>query len=226
MVAVLDNVARVLVRTRDLPRWFARQAAGFHWHAMERRQLPWFSDRMPRDIGLRRSVAARFNWRGKFSISLIASGTALVSVALITAYATLLSRQGVPASVLVLSAILFASTLSSIAGFAFSAICGVMLLHMMSDPLRVVETMMVCSIAIQALSVAALWRDIEWRELLTFLAGGTIGWFASPEKRGIARVGPCRGRGGRGAYRFGHGSGRAEMTITLCNFLAAEAILS
>ena len=64
---------------------------------------------------------------------------------------------------------------SSIAGFAFSAICGVMLLHMMSDPLQVVETMMVCSIAIQSLSVAALWCDVEWRELLTFLAGGTIG---------------------------------------------------
>jgi uncharacterized protein len=100
---------------------------------------------------------------------------ALVSAAILIAYAALLPRDNLPASVPALGAVLLASTLSSIAGFAFSAICGVMLLHMMSDPLQVVETMMVCSIAIQSLSVAALWRDVEWRELLTFLIGGTIG---------------------------------------------------
>ena len=100
---------------------------------------------------------------------------ALVSAAILVAYATLLPRDSLPSTVPALCAVLLASTLSSIAGFAFSAICGVMLLHMMSDPLQVVETMMVCSIAIQSLSVAALWRDVEWRELLSFLAGGTIG---------------------------------------------------
>ena len=100
---------------------------------------------------------------------------ALVTTAIVIAYAALLPRDNLPSSAPALGAVLLASTLSSIAGFAFSAICGVMLLHMMSDPLQVVETMMVCSIAIQSLSVAALWRDVEWRELLTFLAGGTIG---------------------------------------------------
>ena len=100
---------------------------------------------------------------------------ALVSAAIVVAYAALLPRDNLPSSAPALGAVLLASTLSSIAGFAFSAICGVMLLHMMSDPLQVVETMMVCSIAIQSLSVAALWCDVEWRELLTFLAGGTIG---------------------------------------------------
>jgi uncharacterized membrane protein (DUF2068 family) len=100
---------------------------------------------------------------------------ALVSAAIVIAYAALLPRDNLPSSAPALGAVLLASTLSSIAGFAFSAICGVMLLHMMSDPLQVVETMMVCSIAIQSLSVAALWCDVEWRELLKFLAGGTIG---------------------------------------------------
>lgn len=106
---------------------------------------------------------------------LIVSGTALASVALITAYATLLSRQGVPASALVLAAILFASTLSSIAGFAFSAICGAMLLHIMIDPVQVVVVMMVCSIAIQSFSVVLLWRDIDWWQLMTLLVGGVAG---------------------------------------------------
>jgi hypothetical protein len=100
---------------------------------------------------------------------------ALVTAAIMIAYAVLLPRGNLPSSAPALAVVLLASTLSSIAGFAFSAICGVMLLHMMSDPLRVVEIMMMCSIAIQSLSVATLWRDVEWRELLTFLAGGTIG---------------------------------------------------
>ncbi|MFZ0019457.1 MAG: hypothetical protein WAL10_19185, partial [Acetobacteraceae bacterium] len=62
---------------------------------------------------------------------------ALVSAAILVAYATLLPRDSLPSTVPALCAVLLASTLSSIAGFAFSAICGVMLLHMMSDPLQV-----------------------------------------------------------------------------------------
>lgn len=104
-----------------------------------------------------------------------ALATIAVAAAIVIAYVTLLPQGNLPSSAPALGAVLLASTLSSIAGFAFSAICGVMLLHLMTDPLQVVETMMVCSIAIQSLSVAALWRDIEWRELPTFLAGGTIG---------------------------------------------------
>src|SRR5262249_7336822 len=46
-------------------------------------------------------------------------------------------------------AIFLASTLSSIAGFAFSAICGAMLFHIEQEPLRIVQVMIVCSIAIQ-----------------------------------------------------------------------------
>ena len=65
----------------------------------------------------------------------------LVSAAIVIAYAALLPQDSLPSSAPALGAVLLASTLSSIAGFAFSAICGVMLLHMMSDPLQVVETM-------------------------------------------------------------------------------------
>jgi uncharacterized protein len=120
-------------------------------------------------------VARRFAWRIQPRDLVTVIAAALASAVLIIAYATLLSREGVPASVPALSAVLLAATLSSIAGFAFSAVCGVMLLHLMSDPVQVVEIMMVCSIAIQSVSVVILWRDIDWRHLMTFVAGGIVG---------------------------------------------------
>jgi uncharacterized membrane protein YfcA len=105
----------------------------------------------------------------------VGPAVAAASSALVVTYAMSLSRAGVTASTAALLAVLLASTLSSIAGFAFSAICGVMLLQLMSDQVQVVEIMMVCSIAIQSLSVALLWRDIDWRKLLNFVAGGALG---------------------------------------------------
>jgi uncharacterized membrane protein YfcA len=131
---------------------------------------------------MRALVATLLGWRVKTRVLLISVVVALASVALVTSYAAVLSREGVPASALALSAVLFASTISSIAGFAFSAVGGAILLQMMSDPIQVVEVLMVSSIAIQSLSVAMLWRDIDWAVLVPFLIGGAIGlpfgvWF-------------------------------------------------
>ena len=120
-------------------------------------------------------VTARINWCACSRVVLAATAVALLSIAVVVAYATLLSAEGRSASTLCLLAVLLAATLSSIAGFAFSAVCGVMLLQIMSDPIQVVEVMIVCSIAIQSVSVAVLWRDIDWRRLVIFLAGGVIG---------------------------------------------------
>ena len=127
-------------------------------------------------------VTARINWCACSRVVLAATAVALLSIAVVVAYAMLLSAEGISASTLCLLAVLLAATLSSIAGFAFSAVCGVMLLQIMSDPIQVVEVMIVCSIAIQSVSVAVLWRDIDWRRLVIFLAGGVIGlpigvWF-------------------------------------------------
>ena len=72
--------------------------------------------------------------------ALAAIAMALVSATIVIAYATLLPPGNLPSSAPALGAVLLASTLSSIAGFAFSAICGVMLLHMMSDPLQGIRT--------------------------------------------------------------------------------------
>jgi uncharacterized membrane protein YfcA len=72
------------------------------------------------------------------------------------------------------SAIFLAALVSSIAGFAFSALAGAPLLFLFADPLRAVAAMVLCSIAIQAYCVFALRRSVEWRLLWPFLAGGAV----------------------------------------------------
>ncbi|HEX4556334.1 MAG TPA: sulfite exporter TauE/SafE family protein [Xanthobacteraceae bacterium] len=86
-----------------------------------------------------------------------------------------LSAQGFQGMAYALTAVFAASTVSSIAGFAFSALCGALLFHLMDSPVYAVNVMIVCSIAIQLLSVAALWREIDWRILRVFLIGGFLG---------------------------------------------------
>ena len=65
------------------------------------------------------------------------------------------------------------ATISSIAGFAFSAISGSMLLHVVHDPVEAVQIMLVASIALQAYSVWALRRTIRLRELFPYFTGGS-----------------------------------------------------
>lgn len=72
-------------------------------------------------------------------------------------------------------AIFVAALVSSVAGFAFSAICGGMLFHLIDEPVVAVQIMMMCSACGQALMVSALWREIRWRPLLVFLAGAAVG---------------------------------------------------
>jgi uncharacterized membrane protein YfcA len=64
------------------------------------------------------------------------------------------------------------ATISSIAGFAFSAISGSMLLHVVRDPVEAVQIMLVASIALQAYSVWSLRSMIKARALLPYFAGG------------------------------------------------------
>jgi uncharacterized membrane protein YfcA len=100
------------------------------------------------------------------------------SLVLVSLYAWLLDSFGLfvtGASTAGLFAVLFSATLSSIAGFAFSAICAAMLLPLMPEPVQVVRILLLSSIAIQSLSVWTLRRAIDWQALLRFLAGGMIG---------------------------------------------------
>jgi uncharacterized membrane protein YfcA len=68
--------------------------------------------------------------------------------------------------------IFVAASLSSTVGFAFSAIAAAMIFHLVSDTVEAVQIMMVASIAIQAYSVAGMWRTISWRASAPFLVGG------------------------------------------------------
>jgi uncharacterized membrane protein YfcA len=74
-----------------------------------------------------------------------------------------------------MTAVFVAALTSSIAGFAFSAICGAILFHLFDDPLKVVQIMMICSVGGQALMVWSLRRDIAWPALLVFVAGAAAG---------------------------------------------------
>jgi uncharacterized membrane protein YfcA len=107
--------------------------------------------------------------------SLSAVIVAVVGIGFLIAEGAILSVQGTQGVTAALIAVLVASTVSSIAGFAFSALCGALLFHLMDSPIYAVQVMIVCSIAIQMLSVATLWRSIDWRSLPVFLAGGVLG---------------------------------------------------
>src|SRR4051812_34289955 len=120
--------------------------------------------------------------RGKFRLGHAADPGPLSAVIVgvlgfvcLVAEGAVLSAQGTQGAAVVLIAVFVASTVSSIAGFAFSALCGALLFHLMDSPVYAVQVMIVCSIAIQLLSVAALWRSIDWPSLPIFLTGGVLG---------------------------------------------------
>jgi uncharacterized protein len=76
---------------------------------------------------------------------------------------------------IVLSAAVFAGAfVSGLAGFAFSAVAGAILLHVF-PPLEAVPLMMACSIAVQAANLFALRNSMEWKGSLVFIIGGLLG---------------------------------------------------
>src|SRR5450631_3809396 len=79
------------------------------------------------------------------------------------------------ASYLLLSIAVFAGALvSGLAGFAFSAVAGAILLHML-PPLEAVPLMMACSVGVQAANLWALRKNIQWKQSLTLIGGGLLG---------------------------------------------------
>jgi uncharacterized membrane protein YfcA len=100
---------------------------------------------------------------------------AVLGLTFLVAWGAALSAYGVHGVAFVLVAVFVASTVSSIAGFAFSALCGALLFQFMDNAVDAVNVMIVCSIAIQLLSVSAIWSSIDWRSLPVFLIGGFLG---------------------------------------------------
>ncbi|HET6608171.1 MAG TPA: sulfite exporter TauE/SafE family protein [Rhodopila sp.] len=100
---------------------------------------------------------------------------ACAGILTMTAYLWLLSAEGITTPPAALLTVMLAAAVSSIVGFGFSAICSALLLHLIHDPVQVVVIVMVSSIAVQSLSVAVLWRDLDFDRLTPFLAGGIMG---------------------------------------------------
>jgi hypothetical protein len=69
---------------------------------------------------------------------------------------------------------LLAALVSSIAGFAFSALAGSALAHLKMDPLHAVQAMVVCSTASQLYAVWNIRDSIRWTPLWPMLAAGVI----------------------------------------------------
>jgi uncharacterized membrane protein YfcA len=120
-------------------------------------------------------LTGRFAMPGGMRLHMLVVAMLLAAFPFAWLYALTLHAGGVSDPPAALFAVLAGSMVSSIGGFAFSAICGALLVHLMSGPVHIVQVMMICSIAIQSLSVAALWRNIDWVMLPVFLAGGILG---------------------------------------------------
>jgi uncharacterized membrane protein YfcA len=74
-----------------------------------------------------------------------------------------------------LSAAVFAGAfVSGVAGFAFSAVAGAILLRIF-QPLEAVPLMMACSVGVQAANLWALRRTIQWKGSLLLIVGGALG---------------------------------------------------
>ena len=72
------------------------------------------------------------------------------------------------------TAIFLGGVVSGFSGFAFSAVAGVILLHLF-EPLLAIPLMMCCSIASQISSLAAIRQHIQWRGSVPLLIGGAGG---------------------------------------------------
>jgi uncharacterized membrane protein YfcA len=94
--------------------------------------------------------------------------------ALVAIWITVGSREAGDPNVAVWATIFQASMLSSVVGFAFSAIAGAILFHVDNSYLHAVQTMLVASISLQSYSVFYLGKNINLRALVPFLAGGTV----------------------------------------------------
>ena len=103
-------------------------------------------------------------------VGAIAGGVALAGAA----PGWLAASAGTKHLVALAMALFAAAVLSSIVGFAFSAIAGAMIFHLVPNGVEAVQMMMIASIGIQAYTVAAMYRSIEWRRCLGPIAGGVL----------------------------------------------------
>lgn len=80
-----------------------------------------------------------------------------------------------PQTWLLISAAIFTgAVVSGLVGFAFSAVAGAVLLHVL-PPVEAVPLMMACSMVTQAVSLVSLRRSVKWSGSPTLIVAGLIG---------------------------------------------------
>ena len=84
------------------------------------------------------------------------------------------NRPGAWPTAGIAAAVLVAALISSIAGFAFSALAGCAFAYFNLDPINAVRTILVCSLAIQLYAVWKLRASIRWRPVWPLLLGGAL----------------------------------------------------
>lgn len=72
------------------------------------------------------------------------------------------------------SGVFAGALVSGFAGFAFSAVAGIILMHLL-PPNEAVPLMMACSTAVQGLGLVTLRKAMDWRSSLPFVIGGAAG---------------------------------------------------
>jgi uncharacterized protein len=82
--------------------------------------------------------------------------------------------EGTAYLALVSVAVFSGAVVSGLAGFAFSAVAGAILLHVM-PPIKAVPLMMACSVLVQVSSLCVLMRGVQWKRSLILVAGGLLG---------------------------------------------------
>ena len=76
--------------------------------------------------------------------------------------------------IVTLISIFVGSLAAGLAGFAFSAITGALLFHVLM-PIDAVPLLLACSITTQLFSISKLWHTMKWRQCLPYLVGGFAG---------------------------------------------------
>jgi uncharacterized protein len=76
--------------------------------------------------------------------------------------------------VLMVVSVFAGSIVAGIAGFAFSAVAGAILLQWVPAT-TAVPLLLACSITTQLLSITKLWKAMQWRQCGPFLVGGLVG---------------------------------------------------
>lgn len=82
--------------------------------------------------------------------------------------------SGIASYALLCAAVFSGALISGLAGFAFSAVAGVILLHIL-PPTEAVPLMMACSIAVQATTLWMLRRNMQWKSSFVLILGGLLG---------------------------------------------------